>query len=92
MLEPEGLDDSLVPLLMILCLFVELLLEARDPGQVLLLLQKHAVTLQVSILDTFLALCGQLLDCLFFLFVEGDALLLVFKEGHQMVVLLCAGL
>lgn len=82
MLEPERFDDSLVPLLMVFCLFVELFLEARNPGQVLLFFQKDAVTLQVSIFDAFLALSSQLLHGLFLLFVQSYALLLVFKQGH----------
>ena len=80
MLESERFDDSLVSLLMVLCLFVELLLEARNPGQVLLFFQKYAVTLQVSILDAFLALNSKLLYGLFLFLVQGYALLLVFQE------------
>ena len=64
-------------LLVVLGLRVELFFEAGHSRQVLLLFQKDTVTLQVGILDTFLALIGQLLDRLFFLLVKGDALLLI---------------
>ena len=92
MLESEGFNDTLVPFLVVLGLLVKLLFEAGNPRQVLLLLEEYSVTLKVGIFDSLLALVSQLLNCLFFLFVEGDALLLILKQGHQVIVLLGTGL
>ena len=92
MLESEGFNDTLVPFLVVLGLLVKLLFEAGNPRQVLLLFEEYSVTLKVGIFDSLLALVSQLLNCLFFLFVEGDALLLILKQGHQVIVLFGTGL
>ena len=75
-------------LLVVLGFPVKLFFETPDASQVLLLLEKHAIALQVGVLDSLLALVGQLLDSLLLLFVKGDALLLVLQQTHQVVVLL----
>ena len=75
-------------LLVVLGFPVKLFFETPDASQVLLLLEKHAIALQVGVLDSLLALVGQLLDGLLLLFVKGDALLLVLQQTHQVVVLL----
>ena len=79
-------------LLMVLGLLIELLFQASDSRQVLLLLEENAVTLQVSIFDPLLALAGQLLDSLLLLLVESYALFLVLQKGNQVVILFSAGL
>ena len=92
MLESKRLDHPLVPLLVVLSLTIELLLQATHPRQVLLFLEKDAVSLQVGIFDTFLALVCKLLNRFLLLFVESYALLLILKKGYQVVVFFSASL
>ena len=92
MLESERLHDPLMSLLMVLGLFIELFLQSSDSRQVLLLLEKDTIALQVCIFDPLLALAGQLLDSLFLLFIESYALFLVLQQRNQVVILLSAGL
>ena len=58
MLESQRLYDALMSLLMVFGLLIELLFQASDPRQVLLLLEEDTVALQVSIFDPLLALTG----------------------------------
>ena len=77
MLESQRLYDALMSLLVVLGLLIELLFQAGDPRQVLLLLEQDPVPLQVCIFYPLLAFISQLLDGLLFLFIESDSLLLV---------------
>ena len=77
MLQAKRLNDSLMALLVVLCLPVELFFKTPDASQVLLLLEQDAVPLQVCIFYPLLAFISQLLDGLLFLFIESDSLLLV---------------
>ena len=62
MLLPESLRDPLVPLLTLRGFLLELVFESSHLGQVLLLLEKHPVALQVRIFDSLLALVGKTVD------------------------------
>ena len=62
MLLPESLCDPLVPLLTLRGFLLELVFESSHLGQVLLLLEKHPVALQVRIFDSLLALVGKTVD------------------------------
>lgn len=74
-------------LLVVFGLLVELFFKSCYTSQILLLLQKHSVSLEISILDSFLALIGKLLDSFFFFFIESDSLFLVLEKRHKMIVL-----
>lgn len=65
---------------MILRLLIELLFKARDARQVLLFLEEDTITLQVCIFDTLLALYSELLDRFLLLLIQGNTLLLIFKQ------------
>lgn len=78
-LKSERVNDPFMALLVVLCLPIELFFEAPDASQILLLLQKHTIALQVCILYPFLALISQLLNSLLFFFVESNTLLLILQ-------------
>ncbi len=77
--QTQRLNDALMAFLVILSLLVELLLKSSYSGQVLLLLEKDAVSLQIGILDSLFTLICQLLDGFLLLFVESNPLLLIFE-------------
>ena len=79
-------------ILVFLGFFLDLVFQSGDSGKVLLFFQKDSVSFQVGIFDSLLALTGQLENGFLFFFIEGNSLLLVFQQGHQMVIFLGSGL
>lgn len=65
-------------LLFVLCLLPHKVLKTGNFAEVLLLFQQDAVTLKVGVFNALFAVIGQRVDGLLLLFVESDALLLVF--------------
>jgi len=55
---------------------------------VLLFLEHDSIPFQISVLDSLLGLESELRNLLLFFFVQRQLLLLVFQQGHKMVVFL----